>query len=117
MKRDNLYRFSLQFGADTASRIRAGECLERLGNKKSAVVVSALNEYLDRHPEFENETVHVQIEATEAMRKEQLEKMIRNIVQEQISRAGGSIAGQPAEETDDLDADIEKMLGNLEMFQ
>ena len=31
MKRDGRYRFSLQFGAETESQVRAGELLEKLG--------------------------------------------------------------------------------------
>ncbi len=118
MKRDHIYRFSLQFRADTASRIRAGECLEKLGNKKSAVVVAALNEYLERHPELQTESVRVQIEAADTMRREQLEKMIRSIVQDQIARAvPAGIEIPEAEATRDLDSDIEMMLGNLDVFQ
>lgn len=52
MKRDGRYRFSLQFGAETESQVRAGELLEKLGNKKSAVVVAALDAYLETHPEL-----------------------------------------------------------------
>ena len=47
MKLDGKYRFTLQFPADTERRIRAGELLEQLGNRKSAVVVAALCEYAD----------------------------------------------------------------------
>ena len=46
MKKGNVYRFSLQFSADTEPGICAGELLERLGNKKSALVVKALNEFI-----------------------------------------------------------------------
>ena len=38
MKRDGKYRFSLQFGTETTEQIQAGELLERLGNRKSAIV-------------------------------------------------------------------------------
>lgn len=44
MKKDGLYRYSLQFPDDSEKRIRAGELLEKLGNKKSAVIVAALND-------------------------------------------------------------------------
>lgn len=39
MKRDGKYRFSLQFGSETREQVQAGELLERLGNRKSAVVI------------------------------------------------------------------------------
>ena len=47
MKRDGKYRFSLQFGSETREQMQAGELLERLGNRKSAVVIAALNAYMD----------------------------------------------------------------------
>ena len=53
MKKNGIYRFSLQFGAGTEEQIRAGELLERLGNKKSQIIVAALNEYMKTHPELE----------------------------------------------------------------
>lgn len=55
MRTGSGYRFSLQFGADTESKIRIGELLEKLGNKKSALIVPALIEYLEKHPELETE--------------------------------------------------------------
>lgn len=50
MRKNGKYRFSLQFPAETEEQIQAGELLERLGNRKSAVVVAALGEYLAAHP-------------------------------------------------------------------
>ena len=52
MKKDGKYRFTLQFGSESDEEYRAGEFLEHLGNKKSAVIVAALNEYLTSHPEL-----------------------------------------------------------------
>ena len=119
MKKDETYRFNLQFGADTAERIRAGELLEKLGNKKSAVIVPALNEYLDRHPELQTTALRIQIDDANALRKEKLEDMIRRIVQEQIGYTAVSDRNQPAQESppDSLEADITQMLDNLKLFQ
>ena len=50
MRNNGKYRFSLQFPAETEEQIQADELLERLGNRKSAVVVAALGEYLAAHP-------------------------------------------------------------------
>ena len=54
MKRDGKYRFSLQFGSETREQVQAGELLERLGNRKSAVVIAALNAYIAAHPSLLN---------------------------------------------------------------
>ena len=61
MKKDGKYRFSLQFSADSEEQVRAGELLERLGNRKSAVVVAALNDYLDSNPNLQD--AHCKIES------------------------------------------------------
>ena len=53
MKKGNVYRFSLQFSADTEPGICAGELLERLGNKKSALVArECLGYHRDQYQEF-----------------------------------------------------------------
>ena len=52
MIKDGKYRYTLQFGMESVEEQRAGELLENMGNKKSPVIVAALNEYLDRHPEL-----------------------------------------------------------------
>ena len=41
MKKDGKYRFSLQFNSDTEEQLQAGELLERMGNKKSHLVIAA----------------------------------------------------------------------------
>ena len=86
MKKDGLYRYSLQFPDDSEKRIRAGELLEKLGNKKSAVIVAALNEYLDNHPEFGTETqgLRIRIEQENGISRDKLERLIRTLIQEQL---------------------------------
>ena len=54
MKKDGKYRFSLQFNSETEEQFRAGELLERMGNRKSHLVVAALNEYMESHPELKS---------------------------------------------------------------
>ena len=72
MKRDGVYRFNLQFPADTQEHIRVGEVLERLGKRKSSLVVAALGEYLDRHPQWETPEVRIKIEQQSAMWRKSL---------------------------------------------
>lgn len=77
MKRDGVYRFNLQFPADTQEHIRVGEVLERLGKRKSSLVVAALGEYLDRHPQWETPEVRIKIEQQSALTREKLEELVR----------------------------------------
>ncbi|MFR7483897.1 MAG: hypothetical protein ACLUVP_01080 [Acutalibacter sp.] len=117
MKRDGVYRFNLQFPADTQEHIRVGEVLERLGKRKSSLIVAALGEYLDRHPQWETPEVRVKIEQQSAMSREKLEELVRELVEEKLaSLPVSSQEADPAVE-EELDSDISQMLENLELFQ
>ena len=85
MKRDGIYRFNLQFPADTQEHIRAGEVLERLGKRKSHLVVAALGEYLDRHPQWETPEVRVRVEHLGSLSREKLEALVRKLVEEKLA--------------------------------
>ena len=116
MKRSGVYRFNLQFPADTEERIRVGEVLERLGKRKSSLVVAALGEYLDRHPQWETPEVRVKIEQQAALSREKLEALVWELVEEKL--ASLPLSGQepaPAVEAEP-DSDISQMLENLELF-
>lgn len=134
MKKDGLYRYSLQFPDDSEKRIRAGELLEKLGNKKSAVIVAALNEYLDNHPEFETQGLHIRIEQENGISRDKLERLIRTLIQEQLQHTTEpplnvqtveesslipSLEGERSKEEmpESLKEDIAQMLANLDMFQ
>ena len=99
MKKDGKYRFSLQFSADSEEQVRAGELLERLGNRKSAVVVAAL--------------------LTPGYNRDGIEEIIRRIVEERLAavrRDEPQMAFSEESKTDTLEADIAQMLDNLDMF-
>lgn len=136
MKKDGLYRYSLQFPDDSEKRIRAGELLEKLGNKKSAVIVAALNEYLDNHPEFGTETrgLRIRIEQENGISRDKLERLIRTLIQEQLQHStepplnvqvvekSGLIPSSEGEQSKEempeaLKEDIAQMLANLDVFQ
>lgn len=134
MKKDGLYRYSLQFPDDSEKRIRAGELLEKLGNKKSAVIVAALNEYLDNHPEFETQGLRIRIEQENGISRDKLERLIRTLIQEQLQHTTEpplnvqtveesslipSLEGERSKEEmpEALKEDIAQMLANLDMFQ
>lgn len=134
MKKDGLYRYSLQFPDDSEKRIRAGELLEKLGNKKSAVIVAALNEYLDNHPEFETQGLRIRIEQENGISRDKLERLIRTMIQEQLQHTtepplnvqvvekSGLIPSSEGEQSKEempeaLKEDIAQMLANLDVFQ
>lgn len=52
MIKDGKYRYTLQFDMNTAEERQAGQFLEQLGNRKSSIIVAALNKYLEDNPEL-----------------------------------------------------------------
>ncbi|MFT3951704.1 MAG: hypothetical protein QM689_07185 [Oscillospiraceae bacterium] len=121
MKKDGKYRFSLQFSSDSDAQVQAGELLERLANKKSAVVVSALTEYLDRHPELQNPDCKIQISvASGSLHQEKIEQMIRTIVEEKIAALQidrTAVTSEGVADAVSMDDDVSRMLCNLALFE
>ena len=118
MKRDGKYRFSLQFGSETREQVQAGELLERLGNRKSAVVIAALNAYIAAHPELA-EPAPVRVKIDGGIRREALEQMIRSIIDERIANGqllAGGVETPSIQMQEDLNVDIAAMISNLELF-
>lgn len=119
MKKDGKYRFSLQFGADSEEQVKAGELLERLGNKKSAVVVAALNDYLNSNPDLQDTNCKIEVKLTSGYNRDGIEEIIRRIVEERLATVHQDeslIAFSGGNGTDTLEADIAQMLDNLDVF-
>lgn len=119
MKKDGKYRFSLQFGTDSEEQIRAGELLERLGNRKSQIVVAALNDYLAAHPDLQNGGCKVEVKLTSGYDRKSLEKIVRSIVEEKMNSTATPNIHTEAPVTDETavsDDDIARMLDNLDIF-
>ncbi len=118
MKQDGKYRFSLQFSADTEEHILVGEFLERMGNRKSAVVISALTDYLAAHPELTSGQAAVTIKVEQRIHRADIEKLVRTIIDERISATQQT--DQPPQMTPGiqsaLEQDVTTLLGNLNLF-
>lgn len=120
MKKDGKYRYSLQFGSDSAEEVRAGELLERLGNKKSAIVVAALNAYISTHPDLESPHCKIEIKVGSGYSQESIKEIIRAMVEEKLKELPtGQLLACPSgkEAADLLDEDVTQMLDNLDLFQ
>lgn len=119
MKKDGKYRFSLQFGSETEEEVMVGEFLERLGNKKSELIVSVLAEYLIMHPELQVPHGKIEIKITSGYSQERVEQIVRAIVEEKFSamQNSGSDTGIVQVESGAIEADVAKMLDNLNLFQ
>lgn len=130
MKKDGKYRFSLQFSDKTEENRMAGELLERMGNRKSALIVDALGEYLQHHPELQEGNCKIEICMTPVETPGDLESLVRQLVEERIAlcQQEGGTDSQPLENAerektrqeeppDSLEEDISRMLDNLDFFQ
>lgn len=115
MKKNGKYRFNLQFPAETEEQIQVGELLERLGNRKSAVVVAALGEYLTAHPALSSPECKLEIRTVQVVRPGQLQEMIERMLDEREETPNfqpSEIQGGP-----DITRDISEMLDNMDAFQ
>ncbi|MCM1508537.1 MAG: hypothetical protein NC177_15610 [Ruminococcus flavefaciens] len=120
MKKDGKYRFSLQFGSGTEKEINAGELLEKLGNKKSVIVVEALNDYLIAHPNLMIPNCRIEVKLESGYNRIGIEEIVRTIVEQQLKlhhTENGSVNSTEEQAVDVLENDVLQMLDNLDMFQ
>ena len=115
MKNENQYRFNLQFTAHSDDEIRVGEFLSSLGRRKSFIIIAAVIEYLDNHPDFSSESSRIRITSVSA---EQLEAKIRTIIDEKLSvlPADNISKVKPVAEPEEIgcdNSDIMDMLDDL----
>jgi len=117
VKNDKSFRFSLQFNNETEENKRVGEFLESLGNRKSVVVVAALNEYLKNHP-VENGSVKVEVSSS--INLASITKLVEEIVASKLANVvvANSDASEAEKEEikDEITADVAAMLDNLDLF-
>jgi len=121
LKTPDKYRFSLQWGAETAEKIQAGEMLEGLGNRKSEFIVMAVSEYIRAHPEILSNGQQLKIVVKSSFTREQIESIVRRIVEERLidrssdNRIAHISVGES--ENDEFDTSvIDAMIKNLDLF-
>ena len=119
MKKDGKYRFSLQFGSETDEEVMVGEFLERIGNKKSELIVPVLAEYLIMHPELHEPHGKIEIKITSCYNQDRIEQIVRSIVEEKFSAMQnvGISTDTVQVKPEAIEADVAKMLDNLNFFQ
>lgn len=119
MIKDGKYRYTLQFGMDTEEEQRAGNFLERLGNRKSSVIVAALNEFLQNHPELCENNSKVQF-TIPGIDPRMLEAKIRQIVAEHLGwgiTTPSLVGSEPPDTAQQVSNDILDMLNDLDCFE
>ncbi len=124
MRRDDKFRFSLQWSADTQERLQAGDLLERLGNKKSDFIVMAVTDYIQRHPDIAVPGSKVKITLQATQTREQTLEMVRSMAKAALEEllADRSIVlatdGQQPDMTPSgpSEKDLDAMLAGLNFF-
>ena len=121
--RDDRFRFSLQWSADTEEKAKVGAILERLGNKKSDFIVMAVMDYLQRHPDMEIPGAKIKISYQPLHTQEQLLSMVRDMVKASVSEfmAENVVAPIEARQPAGLpsgpsEQDIDAMVASLKLF-
>lgn len=119
MKKDGIYRFSLQFGADSEEQIKAGELLEQLGNKKSQIVVAALNEYMETHPELRHRDCKLEIKASIVYNQEDIKRIVEDVIKSRFEniQAPNNMEYDAELIQENIAGDISQMLDNIDLFR
>ena len=117
MLKDGKYRYTLQFGPNSKEEVTAGNLLDRLGRRKSTIVVKALNEYLQSHPELMDERTELQIQLN-GIPMDVIENRIRELVEEKLSgmHLEANTKVDPDIQSEQVSDDIMDMLGDLDLF-
>lgn len=123
MLRDDRYRFSLQWSADTEEKVRVGSLLERMGNKKSDFIVMAIMDYLQRHPDTDIPGTKIKITCHPVHTKEQLRAMVQDLVKSSMNELmqGKTVASVEDNQYSEMppgpsEQDIDAMLASLKLF-
>ena len=124
LRRDDRFRFSLQWRADTEEKARVGALIERLGNKKSDFIVMAVMDYLQRHPDMDIPGAKIKITYQPIHTKEQLLRMVRDMVKSSMSEflEGTPVPtveiNRPSEVPQSpSEQDIDAMVASLKLFE
>lgn len=124
MRRDDKFRFSLQWSADTQERQQVGDLLERLGNKKSDFIVMAVTDYIQQHPEIALPGTKVKITFQATQTREQTLEMVRSMAKaalEELLADRSIVLATDDQQTDTASSgpsekDLDAMLAGLNFF-
>ena len=118
MKDGNSYRYNIQFPGKTDLEIRAGEFLETLGRRKSTVIIAAMNEYLDHHPELSDGS-HPIVNIS-SLSFQELEIKIQAMIEDRLAGIDvPTVSASPyglASSAEAVNKDIMDMISDLDLF-
>jgi len=114
MRTEKGYKITLQFPAKTLEQRQAGEFLERLGSKKSRVVVQALTDYLQKHPDLLENGGMIRVDAVASLSKDE----VRAIIREELARGKYAPLSTTSDDLTNMEQGniVNSMLDNLGLF-
>lgn len=120
MKKGGVYRYSLQFDDKTLVNRQVGEFLERMGNRKSKVIVAAVLDFMRAHPEFLSIKTKVDIHLTALAPDTDLRTLVEDLISEKLANVSFQISApeQAQVQTEEMpdDEDVSSMLDKLGIF-
>ncbi|MCQ2442318.1 MAG: hypothetical protein MJ077_04210 [Oscillospiraceae bacterium] len=120
MKKGGVYRYSLQFDDKTLVNRQVGEFLERMGNRKSKVIVAAVLDFMRAHPEFLSIKTKVDIHLTALAPDTDLRTLVEDLISEKLANVSFQVSApaQAQVQTGEMpdDEDVSSMLDNLGIF-
>ena len=112
MRTEKGYRFTLQFPANTTEQQQAGEFLERIGSKKSSVVVQALTDYLQKYPDLLEAGGTIQVTTAGVSMED-----VRALIREELARGTySSLSEEPDAAGGEQENMVVAVLNNIELF-
>lgn len=120
MKKGGVYRYSLQFDDKTLVNRQVGEFLERMGNRKSKVIVAAVLDFMRAHPEFLSIKTKVDIHLTALAPDTDLRTLVEDLISEKLANVSFQVSApaQAQVQTGEMpdDEDVSSMLDKLGIF-
>ena len=113
------YRFTVQWGGDTADKVQAGDALKGMGSRKSRLIVAAVADYVRRCPDsiapghsFKPTNIEPPVTRSE------VEEIVRSMIDAQPVKAAPSIHDAPGSDSPESPSedDVDFMVQNLDVF-
>jgi len=115
--RDN-YRFTVQWGGDTADKVQAGNALKGMWSRKSRLIVAAVADYVRRYPDSIAPGHNLKANTEPPLTRSDVEEIVRAMIGAWPVKATPAIYNAADSVSPDLpnESDLEFMVENLDMF-
>lgn len=116
MFRNGKYRYTLEFSGETEQAIRVGRFLEACKNKKSRIVIPAIDAYLTAHPDLLSPRMEIVLSHDNGLSKGEILKLIEAEIAKVASSQEFESRVQVAPDII-LESELDTMLDDLDAFE